>query len=136
MGNSSFVHGTVGNTTVATPAVSPDEAEHVPGYALKTESGWVWIDLNSATHRRRLPTHRTRSAGRWRSAKGHARARHLHHANDQLDRVYEAFVHSADAVLEATPIRWGAASSLLQDGRTNELRPEPGHDRQSCVAAR
>jgi nitrite reductase/ring-hydroxylating ferredoxin subunit/multimeric flavodoxin WrbA len=33
-------------------------------------------------------------------------------ANDQLDRVYEALVHWADAVIVATPIRWGAASSL------------------------
>jgi multimeric flavodoxin WrbA len=32
--------------------------------------------------------------------------------NDQLDRVYEAFVHWADVILVATPIRWGAASSL------------------------
>ncbi|MFN8012091.1 MAG: NAD(P)H-dependent oxidoreductase [Holophagaceae bacterium] len=31
---------------------------------------------------------------------------------DQLDQVYEAFVHWADAVIVATPIRWGAASSL------------------------
>ena len=31
---------------------------------------------------------------------------------DQLDRVYEALVHWADVVLVATPIRWGAASSL------------------------
>jgi nitrite reductase/ring-hydroxylating ferredoxin subunit/multimeric flavodoxin WrbA len=31
---------------------------------------------------------------------------------DQLDRVYEAFVHWADVILVATPIRWGAASSL------------------------
>lgn len=33
-------------------------------------------------------------------------------AEDQLDRVYEAFVHWADVILVATPIRWGAASSL------------------------
>jgi len=33
-------------------------------------------------------------------------------AADQLDRVYEAFVHWADVFLVATPIRWGAASSL------------------------
>jgi nitrite reductase/ring-hydroxylating ferredoxin subunit/multimeric flavodoxin WrbA len=33
-------------------------------------------------------------------------------AKDQLDRVYEAFVHWADVFLIATPIRWGAASSL------------------------
>jgi nitrite reductase/ring-hydroxylating ferredoxin subunit/multimeric flavodoxin WrbA len=32
--------------------------------------------------------------------------------NDQLDRVYEAVVHWADVCLVATPIRWGAASSL------------------------
>ena len=32
--------------------------------------------------------------------------------SDQLDQVYEAFVHWADVILVATPIRWGAASSL------------------------
>ena len=32
--------------------------------------------------------------------------------NDQMDRVYEALVHWADAIIVATPIRWGAASSL------------------------
>ena len=32
--------------------------------------------------------------------------------NDQLDRVYDALIHWADVVLVATPIRWGAASSL------------------------
>lgn len=32
--------------------------------------------------------------------------------DDQLDRVYEAFVHWADVLLVATPIRWGSASSL------------------------
>lgn len=31
---------------------------------------------------------------------------------DQMDRVYEAFVHWADVILVATPIRWGAPSSL------------------------
>jgi nitrite reductase/ring-hydroxylating ferredoxin subunit/multimeric flavodoxin WrbA len=33
-------------------------------------------------------------------------------AGDELDRVYEALVHWADVILVATPIRWGAASSL------------------------
>ena len=33
-------------------------------------------------------------------------------ANDQMDRVYEALVHWADAIIVASPIRWGAASSL------------------------
>jgi nitrite reductase/ring-hydroxylating ferredoxin subunit/multimeric flavodoxin WrbA len=32
--------------------------------------------------------------------------------SDQLDRVYDALVHWADVLLVATPIRWGAASSL------------------------
>jgi nitrite reductase/ring-hydroxylating ferredoxin subunit/multimeric flavodoxin WrbA len=31
---------------------------------------------------------------------------------DQLEQVYEGVVHWADAILVATPIRWGAASSL------------------------
>jgi nitrite reductase/ring-hydroxylating ferredoxin subunit/multimeric flavodoxin WrbA len=33
-------------------------------------------------------------------------------ADDQLDQVYEGLVHWADAVVVATPIRWGGASSL------------------------
>jgi multimeric flavodoxin WrbA len=33
-------------------------------------------------------------------------------ASDELDRVYDAFVHWADAVIVASPIRWGTASSL------------------------
>jgi nitrite reductase/ring-hydroxylating ferredoxin subunit/multimeric flavodoxin WrbA len=32
--------------------------------------------------------------------------------NDQMDRVYEALVHWADAIIVASPIRWGAGSSL------------------------
>lgn len=32
--------------------------------------------------------------------------------DDELDAVYESFVHWADAILVATPIRWGAPSSL------------------------
>ena len=31
---------------------------------------------------------------------------------DELDQVYEAFVHWADVIILATPIRWGSASSL------------------------
>jgi multimeric flavodoxin WrbA len=33
-------------------------------------------------------------------------------STDQLDQVYEAFVHWADVILVATPIRWGSASAL------------------------
>ena len=32
--------------------------------------------------------------------------------SDQMDQVYEALVHWADAVIVSTPIRWGAASAL------------------------
>jgi nitrite reductase/ring-hydroxylating ferredoxin subunit/multimeric flavodoxin WrbA len=32
--------------------------------------------------------------------------------NDEMDRVYEALVHWADTIIIASPIRWGAASSL------------------------
>jgi multimeric flavodoxin WrbA/nitrite reductase/ring-hydroxylating ferredoxin subunit len=32
--------------------------------------------------------------------------------NDQMEAVYEAVVHWADAIILATPIRWGSASSL------------------------
>ena len=41
-----------------------------------------------------------------------------------MDRVYEAFVHWADAILVTTPIRWGAPVSLFQNGRADELRSE------------
>ena len=33
-------------------------------------------------------------------------------ADDQMEQVYETFVHWADAVIVASPIRWGTASSL------------------------
>ncbi|MDP2333425.1 MAG: NAD(P)H-dependent oxidoreductase [Reyranella sp.] len=33
-------------------------------------------------------------------------------ASDQMDQIYEALVHWADAVIVSSPIRWGAASSL------------------------
>ena len=33
-------------------------------------------------------------------------------ADDQMDQVYEALVHWADAIVVSSPIRWGAASSL------------------------
>jgi nitrite reductase/ring-hydroxylating ferredoxin subunit/multimeric flavodoxin WrbA len=33
-------------------------------------------------------------------------------ATDQMERIYEGVVHWADVILLATPIRWGAASSL------------------------
>ncbi|MGH6844480.1 MAG: Rieske 2Fe-2S domain-containing protein, partial [Methylocella sp.] len=33
-------------------------------------------------------------------------------AKDEMDQVYEALVHWADAIIISSPIRWGAASSL------------------------
>ena len=33
-------------------------------------------------------------------------------SSDQMDQVYEALVHWADAIIIASPIRWGSASSL------------------------
>ncbi len=33
-------------------------------------------------------------------------------STDQMDQVYEAIVHWADAIIVASPIRWGSASSL------------------------
>lgn len=33
-------------------------------------------------------------------------------ANDQMDQIYDALVHWADAIIISSPIRWGAASSL------------------------
>jgi multimeric flavodoxin WrbA len=33
-------------------------------------------------------------------------------SSDQMDQVYEALVHWADVIMIASPIRWGAASSL------------------------
>jgi multimeric flavodoxin WrbA/nitrite reductase/ring-hydroxylating ferredoxin subunit len=33
-------------------------------------------------------------------------------SSDEMDQVYEALVHWADAIIVATPIRWGAPSSL------------------------
>ena len=153
------------------------EAESVPKYALKTESGHVWIDLNSVTRRHRLPhpphplarpvvahdgpvrvlgisaTSMSQANPRYSTSEA-LLAEALRHAeadgattqmqrlaqlkfracegfysksaractwpcsitqmdaHDQLDQVYEAFVHWADVVVVATPIRWGAASSL------------------------
>jgi multimeric flavodoxin WrbA/nitrite reductase/ring-hydroxylating ferredoxin subunit len=153
------------------------EAESVPRYLLKTESGHLWIDLSSVTRRHRLPhpplalarpvaahegalrvlgistTSMSKSNPRYSTSEAllvealrHAEAAGAEtqlqrlaqlkfracegyysksaHActwpcsitqmdeHDQLTPVYEAFVHWADVVVVATPIRWGAASSL------------------------
>jgi nitrite reductase/ring-hydroxylating ferredoxin subunit/multimeric flavodoxin WrbA len=153
------------------------EDEAVPRFNLRTENGHLFVDLEAATKRTRLPHDPhplarpvVRDAGpirvagisttamdldnprystsealldtslRYAGSKGsettliklgELRFRHCEgyysksahactwpcsitqmDAEDQLDRVYEAIVHWADVVLVATPIRWGAASSL------------------------
>ena len=153
------------------------EDEAVPSYALKVESGQLWIDLKSATPRRPLPHpphplaravtghdgplrvlgisttamdvanprystsdallaealqhagergHPTQlqrlAALKFRACEGYysksARACTWPcsitqmDAGDEMDQVYEGLVHWADAVVLATPIRWGGASSL------------------------
>lgn len=154
------------------------EADCVPRYTLKVEGGHVWIDLASATPRRRAPhaPHAlarpvvrepgpVRVAGISTTNMDMAHPRYstsdalleeaLRHAgealgtptrlirlaelkfracegyysksaractwpcsitqmdsSDEMDQVYEAFVHWADVIIIATPIRWGAASSL------------------------
>ena len=54
-------------------------------------------------------------------------------SNDQLDQVYEAFVHWADAIIVTTPIRWGAASSLYYKmvERLNCMQVDT-HETRSC----
>ena len=53
---------------------------------------------------------------------------------DQMDRVYEALVHWADAVIVATPIRWGAASSLYfkMAERLNCVQNADHHPQPAC----
>jgi multimeric flavodoxin WrbA/nitrite reductase/ring-hydroxylating ferredoxin subunit len=154
------------------------EEECVPRHEVKVDAGHVWVNLDAATKRRRIPhpphpvaRKVVRLPGRIRvagisttamdpanprvstsellleaalrhAAEGHGvetrlirlsdlKFRHCEgyysksaHActwpcsitqmdpQDQMDAVYEAIVHWADVLLLATPIRWGAASSL------------------------
>ena len=153
------------------------EADCVPRYDLKVEDGHVWIDLQPATLRHRLPhephplarpvvredgpvrllgisttvmdnayprystsddlleTALAQAASQgvetrlirlreleFRPCEGYySKSSHActwpcsitqMDPSDQLDQVYEGLVHWADAILVATPIRWGSASSL------------------------
>jgi nitrite reductase/ring-hydroxylating ferredoxin subunit/multimeric flavodoxin WrbA len=154
------------------------EEESVPRHDVKVEAGRVWVNLDAATKRRRVPHEPHPVARKVVRAPGgirvagisttamdptnprvstsemllevalrHAAEQHLTetrlirlndlkfrhcegyysksaHActwpcsitqmdpDDQMDAVYEAIVHWADVILVATPIRWGAASSL------------------------
>lgn len=152
------------------------EEDKVPSYQTKTENNKLFVDLNSATKRNKLPhsphplTRKTsREPGRIRlvgisttgmnkdyprySASDHLLNTALEHArkigcetklfklnemkirncegyysqsakactfpctitqidpSDEMEKIYEAFVHWGDAFLISTPIRWGAPSS-------------------------
>jgi multimeric flavodoxin WrbA/nitrite reductase/ring-hydroxylating ferredoxin subunit len=153
------------------------EEDKVPAYTTKVEGGHLWVDLDSATPRGKLPHPPHPVARKPERAPGPVRVvgisttamdpafprystsdalleTALAHApkfgaetrrialndlsfrhcegyysksaractwpcsitqmdpKDQMDQVYEAFVHWADVILVSTPIRWGAASSL------------------------
>jgi nitrite reductase/ring-hydroxylating ferredoxin subunit/multimeric flavodoxin WrbA len=155
------------------------ETEAVPRYQVKVEGGRVWVNLETATRRSKIPHEPHPLARKVERAPGPVRVvgisttamdpanprvstselllqAALHHAQtacasevrliklnelrfrhcegyysksahactwpcsitqmdpaDQMDQVYEALVHWADVVLLATPIRWGASSSLF-----------------------
>jgi multimeric flavodoxin WrbA/nitrite reductase/ring-hydroxylating ferredoxin subunit len=155
------------------------ENESVPRYDLKTENDHLWVNLEAATKRQRIPHEPHPLARKFERVPGpvrvagisttamdaanprvstsellleaallHAQRAHgsetrliklndlkFRHCEgyysksahactwpcsitqmdpeDQMDRVYEALVHWADVVLVATPIRWGASSSLF-----------------------
>ncbi|HEV8599660.1 MAG TPA: Rieske 2Fe-2S domain-containing protein [Gemmatimonadales bacterium] len=155
------------------------ETETLPRYDLKVEGGHLWVNLEAATKRTRIPHEVHPLARKLERAPGPVRVvgisttamdranprvstsellleAALHHAQtacgsevrllklnelkfrhcegyysksaqactwpcsitqmdpaDQMDEVYEALVHWADVVLLATPIRWGASSSLF-----------------------
>jgi nitrite reductase/ring-hydroxylating ferredoxin subunit/multimeric flavodoxin WrbA len=155
------------------------EDESVPRYDVKIEDGHVWVNLEAATKRHRIPHEPHPLSRKVERAPGPVRVvgisttamdianprpstsellleASLHHAqtacqsevrliklndlkfrhcegyysksahactwpcsitqmdpSDQMDQVYEAMVHWADVVLIATPIRWGASSSLF-----------------------
>jgi multimeric flavodoxin WrbA/nitrite reductase/ring-hydroxylating ferredoxin subunit len=155
------------------------EHEAVPRFDLKEEQGHLWVNLEAATKRTRIPHEPHPLARKVERAPGPIRvagisttamdpanprtstselllSAALHHAQtasgceirliklndlrfrhcegyysksahactwpcsitqmdpeDEMDQVYEALVHWADVVLLATPIRWGASSSLF-----------------------
>jgi nitrite reductase/ring-hydroxylating ferredoxin subunit/multimeric flavodoxin WrbA len=98
------------NMDVANPRYSTSDAllEHGIGHARSA--------LNAETRLIRLCELRFRNCEGYYSKNAHACTWPCSitqaDPDDQLDRVYEALVHWADVFLVATPIRWGAASSL------------------------
>jgi len=86
-------------------------SEHLLGHALKAAA-----DLGADTRMIRLNDLKFRTCEGYYSKSARACTWPCSitqmDSSDEMDRIYEALVHWADAVVVATPIRWGAASSL------------------------
>lgn len=102
-----------GISTTAMDASNPrfSGSDHVLAQALKAAD-----DLGAETRLIRLNALEFRACEGYYSKSAHACTWPCSitqmDENDQMDRIYEALVHWADAILVASPIRWGAASSL------------------------
>jgi nitrite reductase/ring-hydroxylating ferredoxin subunit len=103
----------VGISTTGMDAGAPrfSGSEHLLGHALKAAA-----DLGADTRMIRLNELKFRTCEGYYSKSARACTWPCSitqmDSSDEMDRVYEALVHWADAVVVATPIRWGAASSL------------------------
>jgi multimeric flavodoxin WrbA/nitrite reductase/ring-hydroxylating ferredoxin subunit len=102
-----------GIATSAMDAANPrfSGSEHLLGHALREAA-----DLGAETRLIRLNDLKFRACEGYYSKSAHACTWPCSitqmDAKDQMDQVYEALVHWADAVIVASPIRWGTASSL------------------------
>src|SRR5271170_2403260 len=102
-----------GIATTAMDAANPrfSGSDHLLGQALKAARG-----LNAETRLIKLNDLKFRNCEGYYSKSAQACTWPCSitqmDANDQMDQVYEALVHWADAIIVSTPIRWGAASSL------------------------
>lgn len=102
-----------GISTTAMDAANPrfSGSDHLLGHALKAAS-----DLKAETRLIKLNDLKFRNCEGYYSKSAQACTWPCSitqmDTKDQMDQVYEALVHWADAIIVATPIRWGAASSL------------------------
>ncbi len=103
-----------GIATTAIDAANPrfSGSDHLLGQALKAARG-----LNAETRLIKLNDLKFRNCEGYYSKSAQACTWPCSitqmDAKDQMDQVYEALVHWADAIIVSTPIRWGAASSLF-----------------------
>ncbi len=102
-----------GISTSAMDAANPrfSGSDHLLGHALRAGR-----DLGAETRLIRLNDLKFRACEGYYSKSAHACTWPCSITQmddkDEMERVYEALVHWADAIIVATPIRWGAASSL------------------------